>query len=170
MQRIDQIIRSLTVRAVNENWNIPILENQVQVQKTRREFEGDFTVVVFPLLRYSKRSPEETGMALGRYLADHSETISEFNVIKGFLNLVVSQQYWKEFLDGDLRSSKYGIKEADKDSPKVMIEFSSPNTNKPLHLGHIRNNLLGHAVSKIMQASGKEVTKVNLVNDRGIHI
>jgi len=170
MQRIDQIIRSLTVKAVNETWSIPILENQVQVQKTRKEFEGDFTVVVFPLLRYSKRSPEETGMALGHYLIDHSETISEFNVIKGFLNLVISQRYWKEFLDGDLRSSRYGIKEVDKESPRVMIEFSSPNTNKPLHLGHIRNNLLGHAVSKIMQASGREVKKVNLVNDRGIHI
>lgn len=170
MQRIDQIIRSLTVKAVNETWSIPILENQVQVQKTRKEFEGDFTVVVFPLLRYSKRSPEETGMALGHYLIDHSETISEFNVIKGFLNLVISQRYWKEFLDGDLRSSKYGIKEVDKESPKVMIEFSSPNTNKPLHLGHIRNNLLGHAVSKIIQASGRQVMKVNLVNDRGIHI
>jgi len=170
MQRIDQIIRALTVKAVREIWSENIQEDQVQVQKTRREFEGDFTVVVFPLLRFSKSTPEDTGKALGQFAVEHSEMLSGFNVIKGFLNLVVSQQYWISFLTGDLRSPHYGITKAEEGSPRVMIEFSSPNTNKPLHLGHIRNNLLGHAVSKIMEASGNHVRKVNLVNDRGIHI
>lgn len=170
MQRIDQIIRTLAADAVKEIWSLNIPEEQIQIQKTRRDFEGDFTVVVFPLLRYSKSSPEETGTIIGNYLTDHSDTLSDFNVIKGFLNLVVSQRYWKGFLDTDLRSSQYGMKPVGNNAPKVMIEFSSPNTNKPLHLGHIRNNLLGHAVSNIMQASGNHVTKVNLVNDRGIHI
>ncbi len=170
MQRIDQIIRTLAADAVKEIWSLNIPEEQIQIQKTRRDFEGDFTVVVFPLLRYSKSSPEETGTIIGKYLTDHSDTLSDFNVIKGFLNLVVSQRYWKGFLDTDLRSSQYGMKPVGNNAPKVMIEFSSPNTNKPLHLGHIRNNLLGHAVSNIMQASGNHVTKVNLVNDRGIHI
>lgn len=170
MQRIDQIIKVLTVEAVREIWTENIQEDQVQIQKTRREFEGDFTVVVFPLLRVSKSSPEETGKVLGQYAVDHSEMLSGFNVIKGFLNLVVSQQYWISFLSSDLRSAKYGTTKAEDGAPSVMIEFSSPNTNKPLHLGHIRNNLLGHAVSNIMEASGNHVVKVNLVNDRGIHI
>ena len=107
---------------------------------------------------------------MGQYMVDHSDMLSGYNVIKGFLNMVVSQQYWKELLDGDLRGPHYGFTPVDAGSPNVMIEFSSPNTNKPLHLGHIRNNLLGHSVSKIMEASGNHVTKVNLVNDRGIHI
>ncbi len=170
MQRIDQIIKSVAVEAVRDNWSVNIQEGQVQIQKTRREFEGDFTVVVFPLLRHSKCSPEETGKAMGQYMVDHSDMLSGYNVIKGFLNMVVSQQYWKELLDGDLRGPHYGFTPVDAGSPNVMIEFSSPNTNKPLHLGHIRNNLLGYSVSKIMEASGNHVTKVNLVNDRGIHI
>ena len=170
MQRIDQIIKSVAVEAVRDNWSVNIQEGQVQIQKTRREFEGDFTVVVFPLLRHSKCSPEETGNTMGQYMVDHSDMLSGYNVIKGFLNMVVSQQYWKELLDGDLRGPHYGFTPVDAGSPNVMIEFSSPNTNKPLHLGHIRNNLLGHSVSKIMEASGNHVTRVNLVNDRGIHI
>ncbi len=170
MQRIDQIIRSVAVDAVRDNWSVNIQEDQVQIQKTRREFEGDFTVVVFPLLRHSKCSPEETGNTMGQYMVDHSDMLSGYNVIKGFLNMVVSQQYWRELLDGDLRAPHYGFTPVDAGSPNVMVEFSSPNTNKPLHLGHIRNNLLGHSVSKIMEASGNHVTKVNLVNDRGIHI
>jgi len=170
MQRIDQIIKSVAVEAVRDNWSVNIQEGQVQIQKTRREFEGDFTVVVFPLLRHSKCSPEETGNALGQYMVDHSDMLSGYNVIKGFLNMVVSQQYWRELLDGNLRAPHFGFTPVNAGSPNVMIEFSSPNTNKPLHLGHIRNNLLGHSVSKIMEASGNHVTKVNLVNDRGIHI
>ncbi|MEN8227219.1 MAG: arginine--tRNA ligase [Bacteroidota bacterium] len=170
MQRIDQIIRSVAVEAVRDAWSVNIQEDQVQIQKTRRDFEGDFTLVVFPLLRHSKCSPEETGNAMGQYMIDHSEMLSGYNVIKGFLNMVVAQQYWRELLDGDLRAPHYGFTPVDAGSPDVMIEFSSPNTNKPLHLGHIRNNLLGHSVSKIMEASGNKVMKVNLVNDRGIHI
>jgi arginyl-tRNA synthetase len=170
MQKIDQVIRLLVVDAIREKWGDPPGAEQVQIQKTRREFSGDFTVVVFPLLRYSKLNPEETGNVLGKYLLENSALLSDFNVIKGFLNLVVAQQYWKDFLDGDLRSASYGRVEADKESPLVMIEYSSPNTNKPLHLGHIRNNLLGHAISRILETTGNRVRKVNLVNDRGIHI
>ena len=170
MQKIDQEIKRLVVEAVLETWNAPLEAEQVQVQKTRREFAGDFTVVVFPLLRYSKLSPEETGDALGSYLVQHSPWVTAYNVIKGFLNLVVAQQYWKEFLDGDLHSGSFGMCDAGPEAPLVMIEYSSPNTNKPLHLGHIRNNLLGHSISQILKATGNRVLQVNLVNDRGIHI
>ncbi|MCK4751424.1 MAG: arginine--tRNA ligase, partial [Bacteroidales bacterium] len=170
MQRIDQTIRLLAVEAIKEIWSTSVQENLIQVQKTRKEFEGDFTIVVFPLLRLSRLSPEKTGNAIGSFLVEHSEMLSGYNVIKGFLNMVVSQQYWKALLDGDLRSPRYGFTAVGEGSPKVMIEFSSPNTNKPLHLGHIRNNLLGHSVSTILEASGRQVRKVNLVNDRGIHI
>lgn len=170
MQRIEKIIKELTCQAALHNWKASLEEGNVQVQKTRREFEGDFTVVVFPLLRYSKQSPEQTGELLGAYLKRSSDLIDDFNVIKGFLNLVVSQQYWKKLLNGALRSREYGRIMPGEDSPGVMIEYSSPNTNKPLHLGHIRNNLLGHSVSCILKAAGNRVKQVNLVNDRGIHI
>lgn len=170
MQKIDQVIRLLVVDAIAKKWGNPPGEEQVQIQKTRREFTGDFTVVVFPLLRYSKLSPEETGNVLGKYLLENSALLSDFNVIKGFLNLVVAQQYWKNFLESDLQSKSFGTKEPGEESPLVMVEYSSPNTNKPLHLGHIRNNLLGHSISQILEAAGNRVLKVNLVNDRGIHI
>ena len=170
MQKIDQIIRLLVVDAIKELWGVLPQEEQVQIQKTRREFTGDFTVVVFPLLRYSKLSPEESGNVLGKYLLEKSELLSDFNVIKGFLNLVVAQKYWKDFLDSDLQSNTFGYVQVDEGSPLVMIEYSSPNTNKPLHLGHIRNNLLGHSISRILAAAGNRTEKVNLVNDRGIHI
>jgi arginyl-tRNA synthetase len=170
MQKIDQSIRLLVVDAIMELWGDPPPAEQIQIQKTRREFAGDFTVVVFPLLRYSKLSPEETGNALGRYLVDHADQLSEYNVIKGFLNLEVAQHYWKSYLLEELGVSQYGYLAVSEKSPLVMIEFSSPNTNKPLHLGHIRNNLLGHSISRILEATGHRVQKVNLVNDRGIHI
>ncbi len=170
MQRIDQIIRSAAVKAVLERWDTSIQEQEIQIQKTRKEFEGDFTLVVFPLLRHSKSSPEETGKALGELMVEHSEMLSGYNVIKGFLNLTVSHQYWINFLNTDLRDNQYGFTPVKANSRKVMIEFSSPNTNKPLHLGHIRNNLLGHSISRILEATGNKVIKVNLVNDRGIHI
>ena len=170
MQRIEKLIKDLLAQAALQHWNITLQEEHIQVQKTRREFEGDFTVVVFPLLRYSKQNPEQTGEFLGAYLERSSELIEASNVIKGFLNLVVSQQYWKDMLDGPLRSQQYGRIMSGDDSPLVMIEYSSPNTNKPLHLGHIRNNLLGHSVSCILNATGNRVKRVNLVNDRGIHI
>ena len=158
------------VDAVREKWGGALTAEQVQIQKTRREFTGDFTLVVFPLLRHSRLSPEETGKMLGEYILEKSGLLKEFNVIKGFLNLVVAQEYWKEFLEGDLQSGTYGMQTTGPESPLVMIEYSSPNTNKPLHLGHIRNNLLGHAVASILRSAGRRVVQVNLVNDRGIHI
>ncbi|MEN8201475.1 MAG: arginine--tRNA ligase [Bacteroidota bacterium] len=170
MQRIEDLIRTLSKEAVKAAWDVSVEEDVLQVQKTRRDFEGDFTLVVFPLLRYSKSSPEQTGESLGGYLTEQTDLISEYNVVKGFLNLVVDQKYWKQLLDSDLSAVGYGKSPVDTDASKVMIEFSSPNTNKPLHLGHIRNILLGHSVSKILEASGLQVKKVNLVNDRGIHI
>jgi len=170
MQRIEKIIKELSCQAALQQWNTALEEDNIQVQKTNREFDGDFTVVVFPLLRYSKQSPEQTGQFLGEFLKRSSKVIEDFNVIKGFLNLVISQHYWKALLEGALQTPGYGKIGTGKDSPRVMIEYSSPNTNKPLHLGHIRNNLLGHSVSSILKATGNQVTQVNLVNDRGIHI
>ncbi len=170
MQRIENLIRSLALEAVQSLWNTSMEEGAIQVQKTRRDFKGDFTVVVFPLLRHSRLSPELTGETMGQFIIGKSELISDYNVIKGFLNLVVDQKYWKQLLELELSSESYGKTEVVASAPKVMIEYSSPNTNKPLHLGHIRNNLLGHSVSQILEASGKQVQKVNLVNDRGIHI
>ncbi len=170
MERIDQIIRNLSSEAIREHWGKEIPAEELQVQRTRREFHGDYTLVVFPLLKFSRTSPEETGRLVGEYLTERSEMISGFNVIKGFLNLAVSLEYWKEQLTSVLTSPRYGWGRRDTDSPRVMIEFASPNTNKPLHLGHIRNILLGHSISRILEASGHRVRKVNLVNDRGIHI
>jgi arginyl-tRNA synthetase len=170
MQRIENLIRSLALEAVQSLWNASMEEGAIQVQKTRRDFKGDFTVVVFPLLRHSRLSPELTGETMGQFIREKSELISDYNVIKGFLNLVVDQKYWKQLLELELSSESYGKTKVVSSAPKVMIEYSSPNTNKPLHLGHIRNNLLGHSVSQILEASGKQVQKVNLVNDRGIHI
>jgi len=170
MQRIEDLIRSLSKEAVKSSWDVIVEEAGLQVQKTRRDFQGDFTLVVFPLLRHSKLSPEQTGEELGIYLVAQSPLISGYNVVKGFLNLIIDQLYWKQLLETDLRTPGYGKTALAPEAQKVMIEFSSPNTNKPLHLGHIRNILLGHSVSKILEASGKQVIKVNLVNDRGIHI
>jgi arginyl-tRNA synthetase len=170
MQRAELIIRSEAVRAIHKLWGLKIEKEQLQIQKTRKEFEGDFTIVVFPLLRHSKLSPERTGEELGLTMVGHSDLITGFHVIKGFLNLDISQDYWKQLLSGDLQDLEYGKVPVTDASPRVMIEYSSPNTNKPLHLGHIRNNLLGHAVSNILEASGNLVRRVNLVNDRGIHI
>ncbi len=170
MQRIENLIRSLALEAVQSLWNASMEEGAIQVQKTRRDFKGDFTVVVFPLLRHSRLSPELTGETMGQFINEKSELISDYNVVKGFLNLVVDQKYWKQLLELELSSESYGKTDVVASAPKVMIEYSSPNTNKPLHLGHIRNNLLGHSVSQILEASGKQVQKVNLVNDRGIHI
>jgi arginyl-tRNA synthetase len=156
--------------ALDQLWGKSVPPEQIQIQKTRREFQGDFTLVVFPLLRYSGLSPEETGDQLGGSMVNHSEMLAEYNVIKGFLNLVVSQVYWRQLMETALRDTAYGTVPVGEGSPRIMIEFSSPNTNKPLHLGHIRNNLLGQSISNIIEARGNRVKKVNLVNDRGIHI
>jgi arginyl-tRNA synthetase len=170
MERIEQIIRQLALDALDQLWGKSVPPEQIQIQKTRREFQGDFTLVVFPLLRYSGLSPEETGDQLGGSMVNHSEMLAEYNVIKGFLNLVVSQVYWRQLMETALRDTAYGTVPVGEGSPRIMIEFSSPNTNKPLHLGHIRNNLLGQSISNIIEARGNRVKKVNLVNDRGIHI
>lgn len=142
----------------------------IQIQPTKKEFEGNYTLVVFPLLRFSKLKPEETGKAIAEALMAKSDIVVGYNIIKGFLNLALSERFWKTTLQNIEKDSKFGITEATDASRHVMIEFSSPNTNKPLHLGHIRNNLLGFSVARILTANGNKVTRVNLVNDRGIHI
>jgi arginyl-tRNA synthetase len=144
--------------------------NLLQLQETRREFEGDITLVVFPLLRLSRKSPEQTGEAIGQYLVGCSKLVSSFNVIKGFLNLTIQSSYWVRFLQSVSENPKFGFIPETENSKLAMVEYSSPNTNKPLHLGHIRNNLLGFSLSQILKANGYKVVKTNIVNDRGIHI
>ena len=142
----------------------------VQLQKTKKEFKGHLTLVVFPLLKISKKNPEQTAQEIGDYLKENNPTIADFNVIKGFLNLSISSEYWVNILTDIHKTADFGTQKAEKNSPLVMIEYSSPNTNKPLHLGHIRNNLLGFSLAEIMKANGYNVVKTNIVNDRGIHI
>ena len=143
---------------------------QVQLQKTKKEFEGHLTLVVFPFLRMSKKGPEQTAQEIGEYLQANEPAVAAFNVIKGFLNLTIASSAWIELLNVIHADEQYGITAADANSPLVMIEYSSPNTNKPLHLGHVRNNLLGNALANIIMANGNKVVKTNIVNDRGIHI
>ncbi|MFK2419668.1 arginine--tRNA ligase [Bacteroides fragilis] len=143
---------------------------QVQLQKTKKEFEGHLTLVVFPFLKMSKKGPEQTAQEIGEYLKANEPAVAAFNVIKGFLNLTVASATWIELLNEIHADAQYGIVSADENVPLVMIEYSSPNTNKPLHLGHVRNNLLGNALANIVMANGNKVVKTNIVNDRGIHI
>jgi len=142
----------------------------VEFQATRKEFEGDITVVLFPMLRQVKMNPEKLGEDLGVYLTKNVSEVAKFNVVKGFLNIVIENAYYLDFFKNIKDNSKYGFAEPKNDSKAVMVEFSSPNTNKPLHLGHVRNNLLGNAVAEIIKASGKKVYKTQIINDRGIHI
>lgn len=165
---IEQHIISATLAAVKELYNQDLPENQISVQDTRPEFEGQLTIVVFPIVRFSKKSPEVTANELGAYLQEHVEDITGFNVIKGFLNLSIAEAYWLNLFNNEVLKPDFGI--IPSSGKKVMVEYSSPNTNKPLHLGHVRNNLLGYSVSELLKANGAEVFKVNLVNDRGIHI
>ena len=144
--------------------------SQVQLQKTKKEFEGHLTLVVFPFLKMSKKGPEQTAQEIGEYLKANEPAVAAFNVIKGFLNLTVASATWIELLNEIHADAQYGIVSADENAPLVMIEYSSPNTNKPLHLGHVRNNLLGNALANIVMANGNKVVKTNIVNDRGIHI
>ncbi len=164
-----QIIASAQ-EAVASLYGQQVPEKMVQLQNTRSEFEGNLTLVVFPFLKISKKSPEQTAQEIGQYLADHCEAVASFNVVKGFLNLVVAPAAWLALLNDINADEHYGERQATDDSPLVMIEYSSPNTNKPLHLGHVRNNLLGWSLAQIMQANGNRVVKTNIVNDRGIHI
>lgn len=151
-------------------YGTPATEAQIQIQKCKREYEGHLTVVAFPLLKLSKQGPEQTAQALGQYLLDHSSLVVAIQVVKGFLNLTIAHEAWLALFDEILRNPNYGHKSAEADAPLVMVEYSSPNTNKPLHLGHIRNNLLGYSLSEILKANGLRVVKTNIVNDRGIHI
>ena len=143
---------------------------QVQLQKTKKEFKGHLTLVVFPFLRMSRKGPEQTAQEIGNYLKENTNVVAEYNVVKGFLNLTIASPAWIELLEAIRHDEKYGLIQANEQSPLVMIEYSSPNTNKPLHLGHVRNNLLGNALANIIAANGNRVVKTNIVNDRGIHI
>ena len=156
--------------AVKHLYGAEIGTEKMQLQKTRKEFEGDFTLVVFPFLALSKKRPEETAQEIGEYLKANQPLVASFNVVKGFLNLAISTSYWIELLKHIDATEKWGTTPVTEASPLVMVEYSSPNTNKPLHLGHIRNNLLGYALSNIIAANGNKVVKTNIVNDRGIHI
>lgn len=163
-------ISSSVIKAVKELYGADITENMVQLQKTKREFEGSLTLVVFPFLKISRQKPEATAEAIGNWLVENCEHVERFNVVKGFLNLVLAQQSWIKLLNAISADEHYGERKAGADAPLVMIEYSSPNTNKPLHLGHVRNNLLGWSLAQIMEANGNHVVKTNIVNDRGIHI
>ena len=168
--KIEQQIMAAAQAAVKALYGQEVPEKMVQLQKTRSEFEGSLTLVVFPFVKMAKKSPEQTAQELGEYLVANCEAISKFNVVKGFLNLSISDEAWLNLLVEIDKNDHYGEKAANEDSPLVMIEYSSPNTNKPLHLGHVRNNLLGWSLAQIMQANGNKVVKTNIVNDRGIHI
>ena len=158
------------VEAIKSLYGTDFSAEKIQLQKTRKEFEGDFTLVVFPFLALSKKRPEETAQEIGEQMKKSLPQISSFNVVKGFLNLAIAPEYWISLLKNIDATEKWGTVAATEDSPLVMVEYSSPNTNKPLHLGHIRNNLLGYALSNIIAANGNRVVKTNIVNDRGIHI
>ncbi len=147
-----------------------VQEKQITLQKTRRDVQGDYTINVFPFLRISKLSPEETASKIGEYLKQNLDEISNYNVIKGFLNVEINNNLWLDFFKKEYNNKYFGLTKATEDTPNTMIEYSSPNTNKPLHLGHIRNNLLGFSVAELLKANGKKIVKTNIVNDRGIHI
>ncbi len=168
--RIEEMIQNAAVEAIQTLYNTEVGIDQVQVQNTRKDFVGDVTIVVFPFLRYSKKSPELTAEELGTYLQDNVSIVEDFNVIKGFLNLVIDEDYWLGILSEVYSDDTFGTTPVTDDSELMMVEYSSPNTNKPLHLGHIRNNLLGFSIAEIAKANGKKVVKTNIVNDRGIHI
>ena len=167
---IESEIIATVVKAVKECYGQDVPTTMVQLQKTKAEFEGNLTLVVFPFLKVSKLKPEDTAQQLGEYLAQHCKVVQSFNVVKGFLNLTIAPAAWISLLNRIDSNPIFGEKTANEQSPLVMIEYSSPNTNKPLHLGHVRNNLLGWALAKIMEANGNRVVKTNIVNDRGIHI
>ncbi len=167
---IENILQSAVIEAIKELYNADINASQITLQKTKREFKGHFTLVTFPLLKISKKNPEQTAQEIGEYLSEKSPVVSDFNVIKGFLNLSIAPEIWIKLLQYIDKNPEFGFTPVTDDAPLFMVEYSSPNTNKPLHLGHIRNNLLGHSLCEILKANGKRVVKTNIVNDRGIHI
>ena len=167
---IETLISQAAGEAVKALYGMEASEKMLQLQKTRSEFEGNLTLVVFPFVKAAKKSPEQTAQEIGEYLVQNCDAISKFNVVKGFLNLSIAEGAWLSLLQAIDQDDRFGMKKADENSPLVMIEYSSPNTNKPLHLGHVRNNLLGWSLAQIMEANGNKVVKTNIVNDRGIHI
>lgn len=164
----ETVVKQCALEAVEALYGVKMQDDQLQISKTRKEFTGDYTLVTFPMLKISRKNPEATAQEIGQWMVQRFDLITEFSVIKGFLNLTLADSYWVEAMDGLMAEPNYGF--VCNSSCTVMVEYSSPNTNKPLHLGHVRNNLLGYSVSKILEAAGNDVLKVNLVNDRGIHI
>lgn len=167
---IESQITQTAIEAVKQLYGQEVSTDSLQPQKTKSNFQGNLTLVVFPLLKVSKKKPEETAEEIGAYLKEHCNAVADYNVVKGFLNLTISTEAWIGLLNDINAQPHFGEKQPTADSPLVMVEYSSPNTNKPLHLGHVRNNLLGWSLSKIMEANGNKVIKTNIVNDRGIHI
>lgn len=167
---IEQNLQNTIIGALNELYHADVDASQITLQKTKKEFKGHYTLVTFPLLKISKKNPEQTAQEIGAYLMDKTSFIAEYNVIKGFLNLTVASNVWIRLLEEIDAAPDFGFVSANENSPLFIVEYSSPNTNKPLHLGHVRNNLLGHSLSEVLEANGKRVVKTNIVNDRGIHI
>ncbi len=167
---LDSIISQGVSRAVKELYGVDTPAEQIVPQATRKEFEGNLTVVVFPWVKAARKSPDAVATEIGNWLVDNEPAVDRFNAVKGFLNIVIQPTYWNSVLEHIVADDNFGFKEADDNSPLVMVEYSSPNTNKPLHLGHVRNNLLGYSLSLILKACGNKVVKTNIVNDRGIHI
>ncbi|MGB4053144.1 MAG: arginine--tRNA ligase, partial [Dysgonamonadaceae bacterium] len=167
---IEDKLQEQIIKAIKEVYKADVNPSEITLQKTKKEFKGHYTLITFPLLKISKKSPEQTAHEIGTYLSEKLPFISEFNVIKGFLNLSISSSMWIEELMKINNTPDFGFTPVTNKSPLYMVEYSSPNTNKPLHLGHVRNNLLGHSLSEILKANGVKVVKTNLVNDRGIHI
>ena len=155
---------------VNQLFDFNFQDSQIQFQQTRKEFEGDITLVVFPLVKVAKKSPEETGKVIGEGVVKSIEEIESFNVIKGFLNLKFTDTFWKKKFSIQIQNPNWGIENPNSSNRTILVEYSSPNTNKPLHLGHLRNNFLGYSVAEILKANGHDVKKVQVINDRGIHI
>ncbi len=170
IMNIESILQKAAIEAVKALYDTDVTPSQITLQKTRKEFSGHYTLVTFPLLKISRRKPEETAEEIGQFLVGHSPVVDDYNVIKGFLNLTVASDVWVEMLEHINDNPDFGFTPVTEDSPLYMVEYSSPNTNKPLHLGHVRNNLLGHSLCEVLAANGKRVVKTNIVNDRGIHI
>ena len=168
--KLDKIVAQSAVEAVKSLYGQDVPLNLIQVQKTRPEFEGNMTLVIFPLLKISRKKPEDTAREIGEYIVAHNDFVENFSIVKGFLNFTFRAATWLSMLQDIDQEAHFGEKPVTEESPLAMVEYSSPNTNKPLHLGHIRNNLLGYSVAQILKANGNKVIKVNLVNDRGIHI
>jgi arginyl-tRNA synthetase len=165
---LSQLLSPSIEKAIQSLFDVAI--DKIEFQSTRKEFEGDITMVIFPLLKFIKSNPVELGNKIGTYLVENISEVKTFNVVSGFLNIVISDEYYLKFFNEIKDNAKFGFVTPNPNEAAVMVEYSSPNTNKPLHLGHVRNNLLGYSVAEIIKASGKKVYKTQIINDRGIHI